>query len=900
MNILLLLYILAAVGSFVELIAFRILVKRPRADYVLFFMACLISNLGYLALAVSRTLPEAVLANKLTYLGGIFLPFFMLQTIAGFCNTRLPKLLTGILFIYSCVVFVLVCTIGYSQVYYRQMALGEYMGVRYLWKTYGPAHILFPVLLYTEIALAVIIVLRSIRTQKSVALRTTVMLLWGLLFSILAYVLERTFKLPVELVGFSYVISAFFQMDIAARMQTYDIEYNIEEVFGHSQDNGYISFNNSFCLMNYNSCAEDYFHELKRLQRGSNRYPDGSGINRHIVQWLKSLDKDAEFPVCKAFDHSDRNFKCSANRLKGMGGRNYGYMVEIKDDTGAQQYIRLLNSYNKTLEESVQTAEQADRAKSRFLAQMSHEIRTPINVILGMNEMTLREARDKDIIEYSNNIRTAGRTLLALINSILDFSKIEDGKMELVPVDYDTAALINELVIMAQERAGEKGLQLKTEVSAELPSKLHGDDVRVRQIITNLLTNAIKYTSAGSVTLKMNVKAPLIEEAEEDRVRLLVEVIDTGIGIREEDRDRLFASFERLEEERNRNIEGTGLGITIVQRLLEMMGSTLQVTSTYGEGSCFYFELEQGIADPAPMGPYSRKGGIAESAPGEESFVYAPEARILLVDDNRMNLMVAKGLFKRNGVRLTLAEGGYKALELVVQNDYDIIFLDHLMPELDGIETLKRMKKEGLLRGRTKVIMMTANAIVGAREQYLEEGFDGYLSKPVNVHELEEALARFLPEDMVSYRTRDEGDSTASDGTKPPTGDADAIPPELKSPAEGAAEGDPLAIDREKGIQYAQGDADFYLEMLKMYTDMAEERKAALNEALKSRDAKNYVRFAHDLKSNSRLIGAEGFGELAWQMESAGKREDFEYIEAHHSEFMSTFDKIIEEIPKLC
>ena len=213
MNILLLLYILAAVGSFVELIAFRILVKRPRADYVLFFMACLISNLGYLALAVSRTLPEAVLANKLTYLGGIFLPFFMLQTIAGFCSTKLPKFLTTLLFAYSCVVFILVCTIGYSSIYYRKMALGEFMNVRYLWKTYGPAHILFPILLYTEIALAVIIVLRSIRKQKNVALRTTVMLLWGLLFSILAYVIERTFKLPVELVGFSYVIFAFFHMD---------------------------------------------------------------------------------------------------------------------------------------------------------------------------------------------------------------------------------------------------------------------------------------------------------------------------------------------------------------------------------------------------------------------------------------------------------------------------------------------------------------------------------------------------------------------------------------------------------------------------------------------------------------------------------------------------------------
>ncbi|MBO6137887.1 MAG: response regulator [Lachnospiraceae bacterium] len=891
MNILLLLYILAAVGSFAELIAFRIFVKRPRPEFVLFFMACLIANLGYLALAFSRNLPEAVLANKLTYLGGIFLPFFMLQTIAEFCNTKLPKLLTKLLFIYSCVVFVLVCTIGYSQIYYRQMALGEFLKVRYLWKTYGPAHILFPILLYTEIALAVVIVLRSIRKQKNVALRTTVMLLWGLVFSILAYVIERTFGLPVELVGFSYVIFAFFHIDIAARMQIYDIDYNIEEVFGHSQSNGYISFNSSFCLMNYNSLAADYFNELKKLQRGSNKYEDSSGINRYIINWLRSLDAQAEFPVCTTFDHNDRNFRCSANRLNGIGKKTYGYMVEIVDDTASRQYIRLLNNYNKTLEESVETAEKADRAKSRFLANMSHEIRTPINVILGMNEMTLREAKDENIIEYSNNIRTAGRTLLALINSILDFSKIEDGKMDIVTVDYDTAGLINELIIMAQERADEKGLTLQSEISGELPSKLHGDDVRVRQIITNLLTNAIKYTSEGRVTLRISVR-----EAAEKSVRLLVEVEDTGIGIRDEDRGRLFASFERLEEEKNRNIEGTGLGISIVQRLLEMMGSELKVDSTYGKGSRFYFELEQGIADAAPMGLLDKREGIAADQENDR-FIYAPEAEVLLVDDNRMNLMVAKGLLKRNGVRLTLAESGIKALELAEKHSFDIIFLDHLMPELGGIETLKRLRSGGLLKEDTKVIMMTANAILGARELYLKEGFDGYLSKPVNVDDLETALAKFLPESMISYKTKEEQEKEKSSESRD---DADAIPPAFKGgQSDSAGNGDILFIDREKGLQYAKGDEDFYNEMVDLYVELKEERVEALNTALENRDIKSYVIASHDLKSNSRLIGAENFAELAWKMESAGKQEDIDYIEAHHSELMSTYDKIIEVLSKM-
>lgn len=890
---LILLYIIAAVGSFVELIAFRLLIKRPKAEYILFLTVCLIATLGYLAVSVSTSTPEAVLANKLTYLGGMFLPYFMLLTIADFCRTKLPTWLKLFLFLYSAVTLFLVLTIGYSTIYYRHVALGKYYGVTYLWKSYGPTHIMFPILLYVELILSVIVVLRAIGTQKDVTRRTTIMLLGCLFFSMTTYITERILGIPIELMAFSYVVFGFFFIHLAARIQVYDINYNLEEVFGHSMDNGYIAFNMDFCLMNFNSRAAEYFNELKKMQRGSNVYEDSSGVNRCIVKWLKSLEGSKFFPVSTTFDHNDKNFKCNANRLKGLGGRKYGYMVEIIDDTVSQQYIRLLSNYNKALEESVENAEKADKAKSRFLAQMSHEIRTPINVILGMNEMTLREAHDEDILEYSDNIRTAGRTLLALINSILDFSKIEDGKMDIVEVDYDTADMMNSLIIMTSERASEKGLNFETEIPPELPSVLHGDDVRVRQVVTNILTNAVKYTAEGQVTFRVSVK-----DSDGKKVRLLFEVEDTGIGIREEDRERLFASFERLDEERNRNIEGTGLGISIVQKLLEMMGSSLQVESTYGEGSRFYFELEQGIADNKPMGALSgRDRTEAHRSPADERYVYAPEAKILLVDDNRMNLMVARGLFKRNSVKLTLAEGGYKALEFVMQNDYDIIYMDHLMPGLDGIETMKRMRKEGLIKGNTKVIMMTANAIVGAKEQYLKLGFDGYLSKPVNVEDLEKSLAEYLPESKISYRTRDEEEKRVKNTQE---GDGDAIPEEFKKSFEELSDEESMIlIDKDRGLQYAKGDETFYKEMLELYVELRQERIEALKTAYENKNAKDYVIAVHDLKSNSRLIGAMNFADFVQELESAGKREDFGFIGEQQDKLMSTFDKIIEEIGKL-
>ncbi|MCR5339415.1 MAG: response regulator, partial [Lachnospiraceae bacterium] len=389
------------------------------------------------------------------------------------------------------------------------------------------------------------------------------------------------------------------------------------------------------------------------------------------------------------------------------------------------------------------SADEANKAKSSFLADMSHEIRTPINAVLGMNEMILRESGELQIKEYAKNIQSSGRALLALINSILDFSKIEDGKMEIVPAEYQTRAMLQYLVASISQRAKNKGLNFVLKVDEKLPRVMLGDDMRITQIIMNLLTNAVKYTREGSVTLS-------VTQAGRDggNIDLRVEVADTGIGIREEDMPKLYQSFERLDMEKNRNIEGTGLGMAIVTRLLNMMDSKLDLESEYGKGSVFSFVIRQQIIDPAPIGKVESglEGNleIASEETYQESF-RAPDAKVLVVDDTSMNLIVVKSLLKKTLIQIDTADNGQDAVRLAGQKAYDIILMDQRMPGMDGSQALGKIREICKANLETPVICLTADAISGARERYIAEGFTDYLTKPVDGDALERMMLRYLP-----------------------------------------------------------------------------------------------------------------------------------------------------------
>ncbi len=433
--------------------------------------------------------------------------------------------------------------------------------------------------------------------------------------------------------------------------------------------------------------------------------------------------------------------------------------------------MAVINRQYDQIREAKEEAEYANKAKSQFLANMSHEIRTPINTVLGMDEMILRESSEPAIRGYASDIYTAGNTLLSLINDILDSSKIESGGMEIVPVDYELAALIRDLINMISQRARDKDLVFQVEVDENLPSKLHGDDVRIRQVVTNILTNAVKYTHDGFVTMRVMLtditvsseasssedkklgsrktgKSSAGSDETSDSVQIRFEVEDTGIGIKEEDLPKLFEEFQRIEEGRNRNIEGTGLGMNITMQLLKLMDSSLKVKSEYGKGSVFWFDLNQQVVDAEPIGDFNEKLSAPDESYHHKGAFIAPDAHVLVVDDNDMNRKVFKSLLKVTQINISDASSGVKALRFAENVRYDMVFMDHMMPDMDGVETMKRMRQ---IKGyeNVPIYVLTANAVTGAREQYLEAGFDGFVSKPVVSDKLEQALREGLPDRLV-------------------------------------------------------------------------------------------------------------------------------------------------------
>ena len=411
------------------------------------------------------------------------------------------------------------------------------------------------------------------------------------------------------------------------------------------------------------------------------------------------------------------------------------------------------------LKEEKELADGANRAKSTFLASMSHEIRTPIHAVMGMSEMILRESKEEETLSYAGDIHSAAGSLLSIVNDILDFSKIESGRMEILPVSYQLSSLIHDIYLLIADRAEKKGLMLQIHVDEALPSTLYGDDIRLKQIVINLLTNAVKYTESGSVTL--NITGTVQNETCE----LLVQVKDTGIGIREEDIRKQYQVFERIEEKRNRTIEGTGLGINITQQLLTLMGSTLQVESVYGEGSCFSFRLKQKVIQGEPIGNLEECLQNEKRQEVHRAGFRAPDVHVLVTDDIEMNRRVFRGLLKQTEIRVEEAASGQESLIKAREEKYDLIFMDNMMPDMDGIETMQRMKAD--VRGKntkTPIIMLTANAIAGAKEEYERAGFDGYLSKPIDPKKLEAMICRFLSEDRILGFGEDEAVKAESTG----------------------------------------------------------------------------------------------------------------------------------------
>lgn len=536
-----------------------------------------------------------------------------------------------------------------------------------------------------------------------------------------------------------------------------------------------------------------------------------------------------------------------------------------------EQNHRLLDALRKE-KRSQQEAEAANMAKSSFLANMSHEIRTPINAILGMNEMILREEKDPAIRGYAGNIQASGNSLLSIVSDVLDISKIESGKLEIIPVDYEVNSLISDCCNMAAGRAKAKELELLVECADNVPMKLCGDETHIRQIIMNLLTNAVKYTEKGTVKLIVS------GSFNDGGFVLKVDVSDTGIGIAEENLPQLFTQFQRFDLQRNRNIEGTGLGLSIVKRLCDLMSGTITARSVLGSGSTFTVELPQKVVDSTPCGGVNLNYSAGAEHEYHHSFE-APEAKILAVDDLPVNLLVIANLLKETRIKIDTAGSGRECLDKCSQQKYDLILMDHMMPEMDGVLTFEKLHGDKSSPNfETPVIMLTANALAGMREQYMDVGFADYVSKPVRGAKLEEAIRRNLPESLIKPASPE---IPAEAVSTEPSGFADicGAVPELNVNA---------------ALQYCCGSAELLNDLLHDFTE--NDHFSDLKAAFEEKRWEDYRRHAHSLKSTSLMIWLTGLSERARASELALKGGCTEFAELNHDSLIEEYSALLGKI----
>ncbi|MBR4754864.1 MAG: response regulator, partial [Lachnospiraceae bacterium] len=841
-DILLSVQYITVIVLFIEIVIVFLGWKNSIHSYL--FLTCItsfISNLGYL-LELQAVTEEAYLtALKLSYAGRIWIVFSFFLFTAKMCSKKLPRVFVYLMVLVDVCVYGTVLNVGRNGLYYKTYSFEQDKGFYYFHHTGGIMYELFMVLSALFIVVGVYWLIKAFRREKGKTSRQRYFtLMAAVVVQAAALFLQMTRILPVSryyditmigaLLGTILILVGIFKFDLMGAREIAR-EFVIDKI-----SEGIIVVDNGGRILYFNEPAARLFPEFHSFY--SFKPIPGKAISTPydvLADITGAIEKNETLNI------DGRIYTPEENDLQ-YRGETYGKLYALVDETEHYRYI-------EEIQEQKEIADHANEAKSRFLASMSHEIRTPINAVLGMDEMILRESNEKPIRSYAADIMSAGRTLLSLINDILDLSKVEEGKMEIIPARYDLSSLINDLNNMIRDRAQKKGLELNVEVDPETPHLLYGDEIRIRQCIMNILTNAVKYTEKGQVDFRVSY-----EKKDEDHIFLKVSVKDTGIGMKPEDMESLFSPYKRIEEKRNRYVEGTGLGMSITRQLLDLMGTRLDVESQYGKGSIFSFDLEQKVLKWEKIGDFAaRHKELATDSYEYHELFHAPDARILVVDDTEMNLTVIQSLLKCTAIGIDTCMSGKEALAATKDTTYDVIFIDHMMPDMDGIETLKHIRQSGACKD-VPAVALTANAVSGAREMYLEAGFDDCLFKPVDGEKLEHLLFEMLPKDKIK-----EGEFESVD-----------------------------EIDEAAGLTNC-GSLEGYINVLSVFRQTTENKAREIEDLYRKKDIEMYTIKVHALKSSARIIGAGQLSGLAKSLEDAGKSGDLDYINANTDKLLSMY-----------
>lgn len=825
-----------------------------------FLMGSLVQNAGYLLELMAPTMEAALVAVKIQYLGSLVVPISYCYFMFSYCYEKTPEKTLRFLKIVDIIVLVLVFTCDLHDLYYRQTKwLYTADGHGYLSLSYGPGYAVFmlcgSMIPYAMTLYALIRV--CIRKPEYVADRKYRLVLFLSMLPVVA-LCSYSLKLTQGYDPTPFVLGVILASVVILiwSRRVYDFSSLAAESLLDSMGDGVIALDDQERIVNFNRAAALIFPGLSARMVGRQ------------IRGLEGFPEEIVGDIKEEFCYNSRFYQYHAEPIQNQYGKMMGYVVLILDVTDTRNYIEEIKRVREQ-------AEQANVAKSAFLANMSHEIRTPMNAIVGLSDIIVEESKGRKVYEYARDVKASAENLLALINDILDLSKVEAGKMKLSLSKYHLKTLVGGVLNMMDVVASQRGILLESEYDMSIPCRYLGDGDRIKQVLINILNNALKFTKEGHVKLSVAGRKGDTDDTE----WLMFRIEDTGCGIRQENLEKIFDNFRQVDSRRNRSVEGTGLGLAISRQLVELMQGRITVESVYGEGSVFTVEIPQKIVDQRSLleVPEAEVFKVKELDP-----FWVEDYKVLVVDDNRINRKVARIFLQSYGLKIDEAESGPEAIELVRQTCYDIIFMDHMMPGMDGIEAVQIIRQECGANGVHPVIIaLTANAMTGVREKFLENGFQDFITKPLDRRPLHEALKKWIPTERQresriwidrwhrNHGRQEEFQNIVIEG-----------------------------IDTDEVVRRYSGGVEEYLELLSLYCLDGRRKLVVLRELWENRDYKTYGIEVHALKSASANVGAMRVSENAKEHEKAVNRGDEAFVDDHIFDLLADYEKQLEVIQK--